>query len=51
MIGIPTLYRIKAGEKFSKGVPKDIFRKFSIISLKPKGGPNGKFSTSSFDLI
>jgi hypothetical protein len=28
--------------KFFKGVPKDNFRKFFIISLKTKGGTKGK---------
>ena len=41
-IGMPTLYGVKAGENFSKGVPKDNFRTFFIISLKTKGGTKGK---------
>ncbi len=42
---MPTLFGVKAGEKFSKGVPKDFFRKLFIISLKTKGGTKGKFFT------
>jgi len=39
---MPTLFRVKAEEKFLKGVPKDNFQKYFIISLKTKGGPKGK---------
>jgi hypothetical protein len=39
---MPTLFGVLAGENFLKGVPKDNFQKFFIISLKTKGGPKGK---------
>jgi len=39
---MPTLFQIKAGEKFLKGVPKDNFRILFIISLKTKERTNGK---------
>jgi len=37
IVGMPTLYRVKAGENFLKGVPKDHFRILFITSLKTKG--------------
>jgi hypothetical protein len=40
---MPTLFRIKAGEKFLKGVPKDNFRILFIISLKTKEGTKENF--------
>jgi hypothetical protein len=46
-----TLFRVKAGEKSFKGIPKDNFRILFIISLKTKGRLKEKFSISSFDLI
>jgi hypothetical protein len=38
--GMPTLYRVKAGENFLKGVPKDNFWIIILFikSLKTKGG-------------
>jgi hypothetical protein len=34
---MPTLFGVKAEEKFSNRVPKDYFRKLFIISVKSKG--------------
>jgi hypothetical protein len=47
---MPTLYQVKAGENFLKGVPKDNFRKLFLIRLKIKSGPEEIFFFSSFDL-
>jgi hypothetical protein len=41
-VGMPTLFGVQGGENFLKGVPKDNFRKFFVISLKTKGGTKGK---------
>jgi hypothetical protein len=41
-VGMPTLYGVKAGENFLKGVTKDNFSKLFIMSLKTKGGTKGK---------
>jgi hypothetical protein len=43
---MPTLCRVKAGEKFLNWVPKDNFRKSFIMRLKTKGATKGKI----FDL-
>jgi hypothetical protein len=42
LIGMPTLYRVKALENFLKGVTKDNFRILFTTSLKTKGGTKGK---------
>jgi hypothetical protein len=47
----PFLSQSQAGEKFSKGVPKDNFRILFIIGLKTKGGLKEKFSIFSFEQI
>jgi hypothetical protein len=46
-LGMPTLFRVQAGENFLKGVPKDNFQKIFIISLKPKGGQRENFQSSA----
>jgi hypothetical protein len=38
-----TLYRVKAGENFLKGLPNDNFRMLFIINLKAKGEPKEIF--------
>ncbi len=43
LIGMPTLNEIKAGENFSKGVPKYRFQNFFIITLKTKGAKRNFF--------
>jgi hypothetical protein len=51
---VSTLYQVKAGENFLKGVPSIrialYFRMLFIISLKTKSGPKEKIFISSFDL-
>jgi hypothetical protein len=49
-LGIPTLYEVKAGDKFLKGVLKDNFWILFIRNLKTKGGTKGKIFKLSHDL-
>jgi hypothetical protein len=46
---MPTLSRVKAGEKFLKRVPKDSFRNLNIFSLKSKGGPKEPKALALFE--
>jgi len=48
---MPTLFSVKDGQKFVKGVQKDNFFKLIIMGIKTKGGQKEKFSIFSFEPI